>query len=181
MRYFTYHRDYFATSTTMIEIFDDRVEITNPGGLPSGLTSNNFGTISIPRNPLLADLLLRVGYIEKIGTGINRIKSAVKEHGINIVKFIYDEHFFQVVFLRGKESPTATSSVQSSVQILELIEHNPRITAKQIAAELGITIRAVEKNIAALKQSGILERVGPNKTGSWKVLSINLQSNKHEK
>lgn len=133
--------------------------------MPSGLTSRTFGTISIPRNPLLADLLLRAGYIEKIGTGINRIKSAVKGHGINIVRFIYDEYFFKVVFFRGNE----LVAKQSSVQILELIKNNPRITAKQISAELDITLRAVEKNLALLKKSCKLERIGSTKTGSWQI------------
>ena len=48
--------------------------------------------------------------------------------------------------------------------------NNPKITAKTIAAELGITLRAVEKSIAMLKQTGRLERIGSNKSGSWKVL-----------
>lgn len=179
------HRDYFATSTTMIEIFKDRVEISNPGGLPSGLTDKTFGTKSVPRNLLIADLLLRAGYIERIGTGINRIKDAVKEHGYSKVKFIYDEHWFKVVFIREQEAKlraefgevSEISSVQSSVQSLKLMMNNPTITAKTIAAELGITLRAVEKSIAILKQTGCIERVGSTKAGSWKVLDNALLRN----
>lgn len=48
------HRDYFEDRTGIfVEIYDDRVEITNPGGLVPGLTKDNFGKISLPRNPLI--------------------------------------------------------------------------------------------------------------------------------
>jgi len=80
------HRDYFNKSANvMIEVFDDRVEISNPGGLPSGLNPEDFGTKSVVRNPIIASLLNRANYIERIGTGINRIKDAVKRN--NKVKY----------------------------------------------------------------------------------------------
>ena len=86
----------------MIEIFDDRVQISNPGGLPSGLDSKEFGTKSVVRNPIIASLLNRADYIEQIGTGINRIKNAVKEHGQGSVEFYYN-NFFVVTFTRTKK------------------------------------------------------------------------------
>ncbi len=59
------HRDYFEKgASVMIEIFDDRVEISNPGGLPSGLNAKEFGTKSVVRNPVIASLLNRADYIE---------------------------------------------------------------------------------------------------------------------
>ncbi|MCM1566412.1 MAG: putative DNA binding domain-containing protein, partial [Dehalobacter sp.] len=64
------------SANVLIEVFDDRVEISNPGGLPSGLKPSDFGRKSVARNPLIASLLNRINYIEKIGTGINRIKQA---------------------------------------------------------------------------------------------------------
>jgi ATP-dependent DNA helicase RecG len=54
----------------MVEIFDDRVEIVNPGGLPRSLKIENFGKESILRNPNITNLMQRIEYIEKMGTGI---------------------------------------------------------------------------------------------------------------
>ena len=54
----------------MVEIYDDRVSIVSPGGVPKGITKENFGKRSIARNPIIADLLRRAHYIEKAGTGI---------------------------------------------------------------------------------------------------------------
>jgi len=74
------HRDYFEKGArVMVEIFDDRVDIVSPGGVCKGITPENFGTISITRNPNVASLLHRSGYIEQMGTGINRMKNAAKE------------------------------------------------------------------------------------------------------
>jgi ATP-dependent DNA helicase RecG len=53
------HRDYLEQGAqVMVEIFDDRVEIYNPGGLPKGLSPRDFGKRSVCRNPLIASLLL---------------------------------------------------------------------------------------------------------------------------
>jgi ATP-dependent DNA helicase RecG len=74
------HRDYFEQGAqVMVEIFDDRVEIHNPGGLPKGLPEKDFGKRSVCRNPNIAALLLRCDYIEKMGTGIERIYEALKK------------------------------------------------------------------------------------------------------
>ena len=177
------HRDYFAAGVdTMVEVFKDRVEITNPGGLPSGLTSKTFGTMSRPRNPTIANLLLRSAFIEKAGTGINRIKDAVKEHGYSKVKFVYDEHHFKVVFIREQEAKlraefgevsgnmSVEMSGNMSVEILTLIKNNPKITIPQMATALKITTRTVERHLASLKRAGQLQRIGFSKGGSWKII-----------
>jgi len=57
------HRDYFEKGANVIvEIFDDRVEITSPGGLPKGLKMEDFGSVSLLRNPNIANLMQRIDY-----------------------------------------------------------------------------------------------------------------------
>ena len=63
----------------MVEIFDDRVDIVNLGGVCKGINRDNFGSISITRNSIIASMLHRVGYIEQMGTGIMRIKTPLKK------------------------------------------------------------------------------------------------------
>jgi predicted HTH transcriptional regulator len=55
-------------------------------------------------------------------------------------------------------------------KILDLIVENPRMTAKELSGEIGISQRKVETNMAKLKQMGILRRVGPDKGGRWEVV-----------
>lgn len=64
------HRDYFLDgSHTVIEIFNDRVEISNPGGLPRGLSEKDFGKRAVRRNQLIASMLHRIDFVENMGTG----------------------------------------------------------------------------------------------------------------
>ncbi len=94
------HRDYFVKgSNVMVEIFDDRIEMTNPGGLVKGLRPEDFGTKSVLRNPNIAALLHRVDYIEKMGTGINKIRLLIKEAKLPPPKFEFGT-FFTITFKR---------------------------------------------------------------------------------
>jgi ATP-dependent DNA helicase RecG len=69
------HRDYrIEGATVRIAIFDDRIEVNSPGGLPAGVTLANIERKHVLRNPLIANYLYDVFYIEKWGTGIARMR-----------------------------------------------------------------------------------------------------------
>lgn len=73
------HRDWlFDGANVFVEIYADRIEVVSPGGLPRGLTLAKLGHKSVQRNALIADLLHRIGFIEKSGTGIRRIREDVR-------------------------------------------------------------------------------------------------------
>ena len=63
-----------------INVMFDRVEVSSPGGLPTGLSEEEYlaGRVSVLRNPLLAEAFFRLGYIEKFGTGVLRIKESYR-------------------------------------------------------------------------------------------------------
>lgn len=85
------HRDYSIMSDSRIEIFADRIEIVSPGGLPIGLFEEEYieGRISIARNKKIADIFLRLKIIEKLATGIRRIKLYYKDYEVCPEFFIY--------------------------------------------------------------------------------------------
>lgn len=76
------HRDYRSTANVQVYIFQDRVEIVTPGGLPAGMREEDLGSKSVPRNPLLFNMLYRMKLVEQIGSGIRRIHNACLEHGV---------------------------------------------------------------------------------------------------
>lgn len=75
------HRVWDVESQIRILLFDDRIEIISPGGLPSGITEEEYlsGKLSVLRNRNLANVFYRLGFVEIFGTGITRIKQLYKE------------------------------------------------------------------------------------------------------
>ena len=76
------HRDWFIEGANVfVEIYPDRIEISNPGGLPQILSLGDLGRRSVRRNPLIADLFHRINFIEKAGTGIQRMRNEMRAQG----------------------------------------------------------------------------------------------------
>ena len=187
------HRNYFEQgANVMVEIFDDRVEVSSPGGIPKGLDLEEFGTKSVTRNPIIADLLRRVNYIEKMGTGIIKIKKAMEEANLTPPIFT-SKSFFTVIFKRtplyenitalnvgemsgkcrenvGKMSEKKTAINNTQQQILELIKADNNITIEVLAKKIGITTRTVERGIEQLKIRNYLIRQGGAHGGYWEII-----------
>ena len=75
------HRVWDMDSQIRVSMFDDRVEVVSPGGLPPGITEDEYldGKLSVLRNRNLANVFYRLGFVEVFGTGIARIKELYKE------------------------------------------------------------------------------------------------------
>ena len=69
------HRRWDVPANIKVSMFSDRIEIVSPGGLPEGVTKHDYlqGNLSIPRNPIVANVFFRLGYIERYGSGVPRI------------------------------------------------------------------------------------------------------------
>jgi ATP-dependent DNA helicase RecG len=119
----------------MVEIFDDRVEISNPGELL--VDKKKFGkkAVSIARNPILFDIFHRLQLIEKVGTGIKRILAAIKVRNLK-VEFDFD-NFFSIIFKRP-----ALEMVQRKEYEAKQIEIEPIEEPRQYPAS---TLQALNK------------------------------------
>ncbi|HBM16152.1 MAG TPA: hypothetical protein DD381_07425 [Lentisphaeria bacterium] len=172
------HRDYsFRGASISVEVYDDRVEIVSPGTLPAGLEEKNLGKISVRRNLILGDLFHRMGKVERIGSGIGRMKEFMAEARLEPPKFEIT-NFFRAVFYRNTDYSLKKSSGEkvgeklsgNQRKILELITNDPVISARQLADIIGISHRKTEENIAKLKTKGFLRRVGSAKGGRWEIV-----------
>ena len=118
------HRDwFFEGANVFVEIYTDRIEVSSPGGLPKGLTLADLGHRSIRRNPLISDLLHRIGFIEKAGTGIRRIRDEARELDCPEPEFEAGS-FVTVTFrpnpeVRGEVAPEVTPEVAGEVARLD--------------------------------------------------------------
>ena len=99
------HRVWDVDSQIRVSMFDDRIDIVSPGGLPSGITEEEYlsGKLSVLRNRKLANVFYRLGFVEIFGTGITRIKQLyaealikpdfeVSENAIKIVLPIFEKN-----------------------------------------------------------------------------------------
>jgi ATP-dependent DNA helicase RecG len=179
------HRDYLISAPIRLFVFDNRVEIISPGHLPNNLTVPKIRTgNSIIRNPIL------VSYIAKgllpyrgLGSGIKRaladwpqIDFTDDREGNLFVATIHRKEL--VEYVNGEKSSEKSSekgSEKSSEKILELLKDNPGTSARELAEVIGITQRAIEKQIASLREEGRLQRIGPAKGGYWEVLDDTRQ------
>src|SRR3990167_9000739 len=96
------HRDYFSKDAIQIYVFEDRIEITNPGSLPQALPRELFGTISVQRNPLTYRILRDYGYVEGLGSGIPRMINEMRSYGLRDPEFRIYEAFFRVILRNAK-------------------------------------------------------------------------------
>ena len=176
------HRDYFEKGANVqIDILDDRLVVTNLGSLIKPLTKETLGKIAVRRNPLIADLFHRIHLVEKMGTGINRIREECKKHG-NIKFQIEADGFFIASFklkkvreIIPKISDGLVEKVTEKVtenqkKILNNIFRDRFVTVKKLSKIVGISERKIKENISKLKQKKLLKRVGPDKGGYWKVI-----------
>ena len=78
------HRTWDVNSNIRISMYEDKIEISSPGGLPSGISEKEYlnGQISQLRNPILANIFFRLKYIEMFGTGIRRINESYKDYAV---------------------------------------------------------------------------------------------------
>lgn len=185
------HRSYFSNANIQVYIFSDRVEIVNPGGLVKGITKRDLGKKSLSRNNLLFGLIQRMGLVEKVGTGILRMKRAMKECGLNGPRFEIDENWFTIIFIRRQiEKEIATQKTtqkidsefkelgeklgeklgENPIKIIYFIKRDKFITIAKLADKLNISTTAVEKNIKKLNSLNIIKRIGPDKGGYWKIV-----------
>ncbi len=96
------HRNY-ETSNAPVRIawFDDRVEVSNPGGPFGQVRSDNFNRVNDYRNPSLAAAMKSLGYVNRFGRGIGRIQSALERNGNPPAEFIVDDSSWTVTLRRS--------------------------------------------------------------------------------
>ena len=159
------HRNYFvAGANIQIEIFSDRVEITNPGGLVKGLSRKNLGKKSLSRNNLLFGLMQRMGLVEKVGSGIIRMRKAMKEYGLKPPGFDIDENWFTIIFKRPKIKETKLLPIlelnERQKKAIDYIKEKKILTNKDYQMINKVHRNTATNDLEGLVKEGIIKRIG---------------------
>ena len=190
------HRDYLIIGSEIhIDIYDDRLEISSPGGMFNGkmIQEQEIDTLkSERRNPIIADIFHRMRYMERRGSGLNKIVEETKKLPGYDDKFIptfYSTVSSFTAILKNvnyaanqTEHPNSDGGINGGLKrglngglnetqqrIISLVLEKPMITTQVIADSLNFTRRKVDYHINQLKKAGLVEREGAKKNGRWIV------------
>lgn len=171
------HRDYMIDVDSRIEIFNDRVEIISSGGLPLGITEEEYleGRISIPRNKIIADIFLRLGIIERLATGVRRIREYYKDYELQ-PEFIVRENTITVILPNIKSVAIIGEAMDEYVYdstkelskeeklIVDYILRQGKINRKAVEELLNLKKTFSVKMLNQLIDKGLIKKIGKGKS-----------------
>ncbi len=148
------HRNYFDYGDVRVFVFPDRVEVINPGCFPPGVDPEN--PIHKPRNPIISQYFYDMGYVERYGMGIRRMRKYCREFGIDGPEFVLREYETRVVF---RARPPSDEDV-----ILEMALSRGHVTSRDVMEALGVSRDTANRYLRRLIEAGKLRRVGRGKS-----------------
>ncbi len=177
-----YHRSYEIREPVEVRILPDKITVTSFPGLDRSISNEDIKEFRFIarryRNRRIGEFLKELDLTEGRGTGIPKILRKIKANNSPLPRFLTDEErtYLQVELPIHREFLLGNARLKQELEngakkIIELLEAEPCLTIRDISEQLGISTRAVEKNIQTLKKSGRLARSGSRKTGHWEVFA----------
>ena len=168
------HRDYRLSGRRIeVRMFDDRMQIISPGGLPGHITLDNIVEEHFSRNPRIVKGLFYGGYIEELGLGVDRMIDEMIQAGHPAPQFEANPFTFRVTLRNARERPVrkwAQSMNERQIRALHFLEEHNRITNREYH-ELcpDVTPETLRLDLADMVDKDILLRVG-DKKGTYYIL-----------
>lgn len=155
------HKDYYSLAATQVNIFDDRIEISNPGALPRELKIQDlpFLGLGIPRNPTLYRLLSDVNIVEGLGTGFPRMFQAMRNAGLPDPRPEDLGTIFKLT-LYNEFPPRKWGLNARQQRAIGYIQEHKIITANRYASLYGISKPTAISDLAELVKQGNIRKAG---------------------
>ena len=169
------HRDYRLSGRRIeIRMFDDRLEVISPGGLPGYITVDNIVEEHFSRNPRLVNGLFQWGFIEELGLGVDRMIEDMVNAGHPAPEFRDTTYSFTVTLknIRVRRAVQAWESNMNERQIraLSYIQENGRITNREYRSLCpSVSAETIRLDLVDLVQRGVLLKIGAKK-GTYYIL-----------
>lgn len=174
------HRDYaYRWSPIMCSIFDDRIEISSPGGLLPGLDIKSLEGHHATRNKIICDIFHETKDMEKFGTGVGKMKRLMKEHGLSKPEFSEEGNFFVVKFYGPGDKildlvPSIPKERQTDLKELGLnnrqietlrlmVNEKKTFTISQYIEKFKVTDKTARVDLKELEIKNFIEKVGRTK------------------
>lgn len=168
------------------QFYDDRLVIYSPGGMFDGtlIQERDLDDVSSKRrNPILADVFAQLDFMEKRGSGLRKIyNETAKLPGFTEAKeprFRSQATSFYTELLNNNYRSQTNDPVNDPVKsftllqkdLISLLKETPTITRPELCERLNVSLATIRRAIAQLKELNIIERIGSDKAGYWKVKS----------
>ncbi len=169
------HRDYNIQGDSIhLNIFSDRLEVTSPGGLPGPVTIDNIMEARFSRNPVIVQVLSDLGYVERLGYGLDRVVSLMRENSLPPPRFEEVAGSFRVTLYNTpvdeSDYPDMSKYLQldinpRQVSALNYLGNRKRITNREFQ-ELCPEVHpeTLRRDLADLVSRGILLKIGDKKS-----------------
>lgn len=158
------HRDYSFSASTLVSIYDDRIEFVSVGGLPTGITLDDIMLgLSVCRNPKLAAIFYRLQLIEAYGTGMPKIMKAYAGTGLE-PKIEVTNNAFKIT-LPNRNAVKATDSVpnerkSNEEKILDLIAQNGYVVRSDVDQLLDVSQTTASRILKRMVTDGLIYQDG---------------------
>ena len=156
------HADYSQRGAPIrVALFDDRLEIDNPGLLPFGLTLEDIQKgISKLRNRVLGRVFQELGLIEQWGSGIQRMTVACKERGLDAPRFEEIGTHFRVTLSAVARRAPAKDARDEAILAALAANQEAGLSTSEIAKQIEISPRAARPRLASLVERGLVAEIG---------------------
>ena len=172
------HNRWVDGNEPMITVYSDRIEILSRGTLPANQTMEGFyAGESIPVNEKLSEIFLQLHISEKTGRGVPRI---IDQYGKEAFEFRQNSIVVKIPFnwinvMGDKAGNKAGNNIYDELssaekKIISCMKKDPHVTKAELTKLVGLGKTSIDNYVSRLRHKGIIERVGSNKTGYWKVL-----------
>ncbi len=166
------HRDYHSNASVEVRLFADRLEVWNPGALPGTLTIAKLrgDHPSIPNNPLIAESLFLTRYIEKMGSGTQKMIELCKEAGVPEPEFEVRDGFFVLTLWRDWLTPALLAVLRLSERQLTglaCLRAEGRLTSGRYQEQTGVSRQTAARDLEDLVSKGVLEARGRGGRGAF--------------
>lgn len=167
------HRSYYEQGANItVELYDDRVEISNPGGLLPAV-ANHFGRRSFSRNPIVFSLFTRMHLVEHIGSGIPRMINEMIKVGLPEPEFETKDMFsvtlYRPIATINKGVNISQTLTDRQVNVMNIIKENPNITMDEAGQLMNLGRTTIYQTLKELKQMGLVCFTGRKSSGTWMV------------
>ena len=154
------HREYALSGSTLINIFDDRIEFISLGGLPKGIGYDDIMLgISMPRNKKLANIFYRLRLIEAYGTGISKIMRSYSEQAQKPYIEV-SGNAFKITLPNMKIAVKAEAESERCEEVLKLFGLTKQITRADVEKALGVSYATAARILAKLVEQKRILRIG---------------------